>query len=80
MMLIFDYTPHTEKQTDKPAVASHATNTMPRANYKYVGFQNDPTFHEHAIQGLHVALGILAHLFTPIIKNYLPIKTNSPYG
>jgi hypothetical protein len=84
MMPVFNHTPHTKKQIVEHVVASHATNIVPRANYRSIGPQNDPTFHEHVIQGLHVALGmvllILAHLSTPIIRNYIPIGTISPYG
>ncbi len=57
---------------------------MFRANCRSVGPQNGPTFHEHVVQGLHVALGmvlpILAHLSTHVIRNYLPIETILPHG
>ncbi len=84
MMLVLDHTPHIEKQTIKFVIASHATNIMPRTNYRFVEPQKGPTFHEHDIQGPHVALGmvlpILAHLSTTIIKNYLPIEIILPCG
>jgi hypothetical protein len=84
MMHALDHTPHTKKQTAEPIVASHTTNIVLRTNYKFVKPQNGPTLHEHVVQGLHIIVGmvlpILTHLSTPIIKNYLPIKTISPYG
>jgi hypothetical protein len=84
MILVFDHTPHTKKQTTKPAIASHATNIVRGTNCRSIGPQNGPIPQEHAIQGPHTALGmvlpILTHMSTPIIRNYLPIITNSPYG
>jgi hypothetical protein len=57
---------------------------MPKTNYSSVKPQNDPTPHEHAVQGLHATLGvvlpILTHLSIPIVRNYLPIKIILPCG
>ncbi len=84
MMPIFNHTPHIEKQTIEPIVASHATNIVPRANIGSLDTKMAPNPHEHVIQGLHVALGmvipILTHLSIPIIYNYLPIRTITPCG
>jgi hypothetical protein len=83
-MLVLNHTPHIEKQTTKLVVASHATNIMLGTNYRFVEPHNGPTFHEHVVQGPHIALGvvlpILAHLSTPIIKNYLFIEIILPCG
>jgi len=79
MMPILDHTPHTKKQTIEHVVASHTANTVLKTNYRSIEPQNGPTLHKHVIQGLHVALGVvllaLAHLSTPVIRNYLPIGT-----
>ncbi len=83
MMHVLNHTPHNEKQIAEPVVASHATNIMPRTNCRSIKPQNDPTPHEHAVQGPCVAMGVIpifAHLSTPIIMNYLPIGIVSPYG
>jgi hypothetical protein len=84
MMPALDHTSHTDKlQIVELVVASHTTNIVPGANYKFIEPQNGPTPHEHAIQGLHVILGvvlpILTYLSTFIIRNYLPIGIVSPY-
>jgi hypothetical protein len=84
MMPILNHTPHIEKQTIEPVVTSHATNIVLRVNYRSVKPQNGPTPHEHVVQSPHVALGmvipVLAHLSTPVIKNYLIVGIVSPYG
>jgi hypothetical protein len=49
MMPILDHTPYTKKQIIEPIVASHATNIMPKTNYRFVGLQNGPTPYEHVI-------------------------------
>jgi len=73
MKPIFDHTPHVKKQIVELVIAFHATNIVLGANYRSIKPQNGPIFHEHVIQGLHTALGmvlpIFAHLSTPIIKN-----------
>jgi hypothetical protein len=78
MMPILNHTPHTKKQIPKPIITSHATNIILKVNYRFVKPQNGPIIHEHAVQGPHIALGvvlpILAHLSTLVIKKYLPIK------
>jgi hypothetical protein len=83
-MPVLDHTPHTEKQTTELVVASHVTNIVHITNYRSVEPQNGLTPHEHVVQGLHVALGVVLHVFahlsTPVIRNYLPIKIVSPYG
>jgi len=65
-----------EKQTTKLVVASHATNIMLGANYWSIEPQNGPTPHEHAVRGLHAALGVvlpvLAHLFHTCNKELSP--------
>jgi hypothetical protein len=77
MMHKLDHTPYIDKQIVKLAVASLATNIVFKTNYVCVESQNDPTPHEHVIQGLHIILGkvlfIFVHLSTFIIRNYLPI-------
>jgi hypothetical protein len=84
MMPILNHTAHTKKQIPKSIVTSHATNIIPIVNYRFIKPQNGPILHEHAVQGPHIASGvvlpILAHLSTHVIKNYLPIGTISPYG
>jgi hypothetical protein len=84
MMPILNLTPHTEKQTTKPIVASHTTNTMLKANCRSIGAQNDPTSHEHVVQNPHatlcVVLPVLTHLSTHVIRNYLLIRIVSLYG
>jgi hypothetical protein len=84
MMLVLDHTPYIEKQVIKPVIASHTTKIVLRANYRSIKPQNGPTPHEHVVQGLHIALGmvlpVLTHLSTPVIRNYLPIRTVSPCG
>jgi hypothetical protein len=84
MMPIFNHTPYSKKQIVELVVASHTTNIVPRTNYGSVKPQNGPTPHEHVVQGLHIALGVvllvLTRFSTPVIKNYLPIKTISPCG
>jgi len=83
-MSILDHTPHTEKKTTKPIVASQAINIMHGANCRFVEPRNGPTLHEHVIQGpqsaLGVVLSILTHLSTPMIRNYLLVGTFLPYG
>jgi hypothetical protein len=64
MKPIFDHTPHIKKQIVEHVVASRATNIVLGANYRFVKPQNDPTFHEHVIQGLHVAMGMVLPIFT----------------
>jgi hypothetical protein len=84
MMFVLNHIPHTEKQTTKPIVASHATNIIPKVNCKFIEPQNGPTPHEHTIQGLHNTMGVvllvLAHMSIVIINNYLPIGIVSPCG
>jgi hypothetical protein len=41
-------THHTKKQIVEIVIASLATNIVPRANYKSIRPQNDPTPYEHA--------------------------------
>jgi hypothetical protein len=54
------------------------TNITSRVNYIFIGSQNDPTFHECAIQCPHIVLGevllILIHLFTLITKITFPFE------
>jgi hypothetical protein len=45
----FDHTPHIDKQTIEPAIASFISNIVPKTNYKSIGPQNDPILHEHVI-------------------------------
>ncbi len=45
----FNHTPHIDKQTTKPAIASLISNIVPKTNYKSIGPQNDPILHEHVI-------------------------------
>jgi hypothetical protein len=84
MMHVLDHAPYTEKQIVEHEVASHATNIVPGATYRSVEPQNDPTPHEIVIQGPHVVLGMVLHVFTHlsthVIRNYLPIGIVSPYG
>jgi hypothetical protein len=84
MMLVLNHTPHIKKQIVKLVVASHTTNIVLGAICMCIKPQNGPIPQEHAIQGLHVILGmvlhVLTHLSTNIIWNYLPIKIVSPYG
>jgi hypothetical protein len=83
-MLVLDHTPYFEKQIVEHVVASHATNTVPRANYRSVEPQSGPTPHEIVIRGPHVVLDmvlqVFTHLSTHVIRNYLPIKIVSPCG
>jgi len=51
------HTPHTNKQIIEHVIASHTSNIVPITNYRSVKPQNDPTFYEHATQGLHIVLG-----------------------
>ncbi len=75
---------HTKKQTIELVIASYATSIMLGTNCRFVEPQNGPILHEHAIQNLYVALGVvlhaLAHLSTHVIRNYLPIKIVLPCG
>jgi hypothetical protein len=48
---------HLETSCFELAIASLPTNIVFRTNYMFIGPQNDPTFHEHASQGSHVAMG-----------------------
>jgi len=84
MMLVINQTPHTKKQPTEFEIASHTTSIVLGANCRFVGPQNGLILHEHVVQSLYVALGmvlhIFAHLSTHVIRNYLPIKTISPYG
>jgi len=77
MMHKFSHTPYTKRQTSKLVVASFTTNIMFTTNYVCVGSQNDPTLHEHVVQGPHVVMGkvlfVLVHLSMPIVRNFLPI-------
>jgi hypothetical protein len=77
MMHKLGHTPYIEKQIVKLAIASLATSIMSSANYVCVKSQNDPTPHEHAIQGPHIVLAkillIFVHFSTFIVRNYLPI-------
>jgi len=72
-MFELHHTPYIEKQIAKLVVASFATNTMFRTNYKCVGPQHGPTIHKHVKQGLHVVLGnvllVFIHFFTLITWN-----------
>jgi hypothetical protein len=84
MMPIINHTPHTKKQTIELVIASHATSIVLGVNCRFVGPQNGPTFHEHAVQSPYVAMGVvlhvLAHLSKHVIRNYLPIKIVLPCG
>jgi hypothetical protein len=84
MMHVIDHTPHTEKQSTERVIASHATSTMPRANYRFVEPQNGPTLHKHVVQGPHTTIGMVLHVFTHlsthVIRNYLPIRIVSSCG
>jgi hypothetical protein len=76
MMFELGHTSHIVKDIVEPIVASPTTIIMSRANYKSIGPQNDPTFHEHATQGFHTILNeaqpTLVHLATTIGNNFLP--------
>ncbi len=84
MIPVLDHTPHIEKQTTELVVASHATNIVLGANYRSIGPQNGPTSLEHGVQGPHVVLGLVLHIFAhlsiPVISKCLPIGTVLPRG
>jgi hypothetical protein len=71
------HTPYIEKQIVELVVASLATNIVFGTNYMCIGSQNDPTPHEHVVQGFHILFGkvvlVFIHSSTPVLKNYLPI-------
>jgi hypothetical protein len=75
MIFELGHTSHIVKYIIEPIVASPTTIIMSRTNYKSIGPQNDPTFHEHAKQGFHTILNeaqpTFVHLATPIGKNFL---------
>ncbi len=56
-MFTFGHTTYIEKQTIEPTTTYSTTNILPRANYKSIGPQNDPTFFEYVVLGLHIILG-----------------------
>lgn len=77
MMHKLGCTPYIEKKTNKLVIASLMTNTMYGTNHMCVESQNDPSLHEHVIQGLDIVMGetlfVFIHFSTPIVRNYLPI-------
>lgn len=73
----FGQTPHIDKQTIEPTLASFISNIVPKTNYKSIGPKNGPIRHEHVIQGFEDVLGktnllTFIHPFTHIGRNYLP--------
>ncbi len=72
-------TTHIEKQNVEHVVVSLTTNIMFEASYKSIDSQNHPTFHEHAIQGLHIILNkelARIHPSIHIHKKELPFNLN----
>ncbi len=67
MMPIFNHTTYILKQIVEPTIVSHATNIMPRINNRFVGHQNGPIFHEHAIECLHIILGMVLHVLAHML-------------
>jgi hypothetical protein len=68
-------TPQIEKKIVEIVDASLTINIVLGVNYKFVGPQNSPTFHEHVIQGHHTIMGekppTFIHLSTHLRGNYL---------
>jgi len=56
-MFNFGHTKYIKKQIIEPTIASSTTNILPKANYKFIVPQNDPTFLEYVVLGLHIILG-----------------------
>jgi len=83
MMHKLGHTPYINKQIIKLVIASLMTNTM-SGNHMCVESQNDPTFHQHVIQGLDVVMGetlfVFIHFSTPTVRNYFLIWTAWPYA
>ncbi len=59
MMHVFNHTPHINKQIVKLLATSHTTSIVLGEICRSIKPQNGPTRHEHVIQGLHIALGVV---------------------
>ncbi len=63
IMFTFNHTTYIENQIIEPTIASSTTNFLPRRSYKFVGPQNDRTFFEYLVLGLHIILREELHVF-----------------